>query len=174
MAYRNDFYIQKPEGLIYLASCVGSDPGDTVYARTESEFRKLVYHRCTDDSSGVSDGTIWPWPWMTSKLSDDIYIFREDAKKWYQFWKKPGAGKVWAKLLCTANLGIPETQCYIRRWDRVMEGWNTQDGCDDPDTTPTDDLLSLPEMGHIPKCAVGPYPHKMDYNRIFTNDYVIV
>jgi len=72
MATRADFYIRKNGELEFLGSTSNDYYGDFEKSRTEKHFRQSVNDLLAGNQSLQGK---WYWPWKTSFITDEVFIF---------------------------------------------------------------------------------------------------
>lgn len=80
MGTRADFYVGRGKNAQWLGSVAyDGDPSgiadDIFEAATEEDFRKRVRRFLKKRSDGTLPEMGWPWPWITSHLTNEIYAF---------------------------------------------------------------------------------------------------
>ena len=74
MATRSDFYILHHDGkLEFLGNTTNEYYGDFETANTETKYRLSVIELLKENHSILGK---WYWPWDTSKISDNVFVFK--------------------------------------------------------------------------------------------------
>lgn len=139
MGTRADFYIQTSKPLPeYLGSIAwdGQEIDGVEKAKTEKEYRELLtaFLDDRDDATYPKDG--YPFPWRTSKLTDETYLFADN--------------KVWKMYKYDGNHDDPLTPAYFC--------WFEDKTCDDnyEEIEPKHSLkVYLPDMEVIKNVQLG-------------------
>lgn len=149
MGTRADFYIQENDKLEWLGSIAwdGYDIGEVANAKYKDDYRSLL----NDFLSGREDATFpdmgWPWPWLNSKLTDEIYIFIPNNKNEEgEIWKKFGGydyGDHKNHLSPLEFIPMNDEQEYDEDQDEWKEPKRSQKIC-------------VPDMSHLKNITFGP------------------
>ncbi len=111
MGYNTDFYKKKlrSNDLEFMYTMSGSDcPQYYEEVKTWGEVKKITEEQKED--RGYTEK--WNLPWKTSKISDDVIIFEEVKRKWWQIWKPKILLVVWKDVYYQKYTGKEEDREY--------------------------------------------------------------
>jgi hypothetical protein len=97
MGYSADFYKLEKDGSLKYMFCVSGSDACQYFEDVESweDIDEAFMERKADGDTWTSDK--WANPWKTSKISDDVVVFEEVSRKWFEIWKPRTSINVWLK-----------------------------------------------------------------------------
>lgn len=97
MGYSADFYkLEVDNVLTFMFSISGSSAREHFEnVNSFDEINSIFVELKNDYDTWTSEH--WANPWKTSKITDDVIVFEEVKRKWFQFWKPKTSIRIWVK-----------------------------------------------------------------------------
>lgn len=147
MGTRADFYIKQEniDKIEYCGSIAwdGYEIDGVEEAKSIVDFRRKLkeFAEQRDDFTHPTEG--WPWPWLNSKLTDEIWVFIAN---------KRGKGKVWRAFEKVGDYEDITTPLIFAPWDKQPEFNEDKDEYEKPKKSME---IYMPDMSELKNVAIG-------------------
>lgn len=125
MSYIADFYkLEKDEQLTFLFHVSGSDASQYFEdVKSWKEINNVFVEKQNDYDTWTSER--WSNPWKTSKISDDVVVFEEVTRKWFEFWKPKTSIVVWLKTYHEKGVVNDDTKMWFSSVEERYKNHNS-------------------------------------------------